>query len=76
MRTRERLIEVLDTVNSRAAGDGPTIILKLAVDILSGIDCRDLALRGLAVITTQHQSPHIRELADEALHYLREDANG
>jgi hypothetical protein len=83
MRTRERLIEVLKTVNMRVVG-GPA---------WGGLDAAWKALGGGSKAYTQHlfipdgyarlieetalhhASPHIRDLAKEALHYLREDTH-
>lgn len=74
MRSRERLIEVLRSVNSPVAGDAG--VLRQAADFMDG-SARRNALYWLRELSTHHAcSQHIRELASEALAYLEEPADG
>jgi hypothetical protein len=78
MRSRERLIEVLRSVNGRWHGTLLMNDFRSAADILSAP--YHLAIRSLETgelmdgYAKGHPSLHIRELAYEALHYLKEDA--
>jgi len=72
MRTRERLVEVLGTIGE-AAGPAPYLMFNMAADVLSGdFTAEELLRLMLQRIDDRDPSPHIRELAAEALHYLRE----
>lgn len=75
MRTRKRLIEVLETVNEHAIGGTTAFNLITAASCLQVPGhCPDCA-SDMARIIQRHESPHIRALATEALHYFHnEDA--
>lgn len=76
MRTRARLIEVMESVNDDGAGIFTRCVaLRAASALRSGFMSASLSI-DLKVIADGSPSPHIRELAAEALHYLNEDANG
>lgn len=70
MRSRERLIEVLRSVNRQAYMITSQILHdaagRLAGERKGPVEVPD----ELARIARYHPSPHIRELAAEALHYL------
>lgn len=78
MRDRERLIEVLESVN------GPHVLCQFeelhfgaaAAFIRKNEPAVPNLLLALERFHASHDSPHIRELAAEALHYMRESANG
>ena len=70
MRSPERVIELIDSM-----GDGVEPIafvgLNLARDVIAGCYDQGAVLRLLlAGIVRKHPSPHIRDLAAEALHYV------
>ena len=71
MRSRERLIEVLRSVNP--AIDWTTVeILHDAAKQLAGEGFGpEMLFADLSLTAKHHRSPHIRELAAEALHYLK-----
>lgn len=74
MRTRKRLIEVLETCNwEYIQGALP---MRLLGEILNSPtdDYPPEFSVGLARAMANHQSPHYRDLAVEVLHYLTEDA--
>lgn len=75
MRSSERLIEVLKTVNESDGDSGGRMLCKIVADMLAGIDVRAKVLIVLEAASELHHSPHIRELATEALHYLKEDTH-
>lgn len=52
--------------------------MQVAAAVIDGRhpEIHELAERTMNSIWMSHDSPHIRELATEALHYLNEDANG
>ena len=68
MRSRDRLIDVLLTVNASAIGMSATAFLMAAADHLRDREPFPLRTeRALTRISAYHSSPHIRELAHEAL---------
>lgn len=78
MKTRERMIEVLESVN------GPPVHRHFE-DLHFGLAAAFIRKNEPAVTAllqvmerfqASHVSPHIRDLAAEALQYLREPANG
>jgi hypothetical protein len=70
MRTRERLIEVLATCNA-AYIQGGSAMQVVGLCLGQGDDAGAIEFgAGLAKLMTEHQSPHYRELAAEALHYF------
>ena len=74
MMSRERLIEVLASVNVCVHGTDATTLHYASDFLRSGIrPCPYLILARLVIFRDHHPSPHIRELAGEALHYLKED---
>lgn len=74
MRSRERLIEVLRSVNADVIGKDWFGVLHHAAFLLTAkIPNADTA--DLEMTIAFHHSPHVRELAGEAIHYLREDAH-
>lgn len=76
MRSRERLIEVLKTVNEPDGDTGGRIVMRMIADMLQGVDIKEILTLMVAGAAEFHPSPHIRELSLEAVHYLNEDANG
>jgi len=80
MRSRKRLIEVLFSVNPLAPGVGYEVAAScqfMARKLRGDRDYAfDVARVHLEIQSLLHPSPHIRDLATEALHYLMEDANG
>lgn len=75
MRTRERLIEVLRSVNGEAVGVWPfhAWLCSWAAEALErgDADLTTMDRRNMEMLTTHpHASPHIRSLAADALHYL------
>lgn len=76
MRTRERLIEVLRSANRRIVG-GYTLQM-LAATIAGDANAPfvpSYAANVCRSIIAVNASPHFRELAEEALHYLRGGEN-
>jgi len=74
MRSRERLIEVMESVNRVVVG----FCVWSRLDYIAGALRREQIpvtrqAKELAESLADHASPHIRELASEALHYLTED---
>jgi hypothetical protein len=78
MRSRERLVEVLRSVNGRYHGTDLMNDFRFTADILSAPNHFPLTTTKTGELINGyakgHPSPHIRELAAEALHYLKEDA--
>lgn len=78
MRSRERLIEILYSVNVCAIGVSAlhAKLLHWAADMLNGLAWSPVYIDYLTALAKDNSaSPHLRELATEALHYLREDAD-
>lgn len=73
MRSRERLIEVLRSVNPKLFPEEAMILRRAARAIAESMP-HWLNGGWLKRTAETHSSPHIRELAAEALHYLTEDA--
>lgn len=72
MRSRERLISVLRTVNGEAPGIlhwQANYLHSAALMIEAGASLLTTTRQELAIMSSTHSSPHIRELAKEALHY-------
>jgi hypothetical protein len=73
MRSRERLITVLKSVNKNVYPEAEPVAWGAAIHLEGnfstncGCDC----IMDLQFIKTAHASPHLRELAAEALHYIR-----
>jgi hypothetical protein len=83
MRTRQRLIELLPTVNPRddhepvspwAAGELRRAAKLLADPAALRASARAVLLADLAYIARHNASPHFRELAAETLAHLAEQA--
>ena len=77
MRTRERLIEVLRSVNGPVVGHWDAMILNLAADELTGTTLKDRPsnffdelIECLRIIHGGRSCCSIRSLAADALHYL------
>lgn len=76
MRSRARLIEVLESVNGNSMRTTRTYCLLIAEAMRGTTKIgRGNAMKFCRVLIDGN-SPHIRELATEALFYLNEDANG
>jgi hypothetical protein len=78
LRTRERLIEVLQSANAtEVTSPWQAEALRLAAAVLAGKTRRKgnrlLTRANMRFIVRESQSEHLRELAAEALHYLTED---
>lgn len=72
MRSRDRLIDVLDTVNGKVVGELDAKVLRAAAETMRRSWPPGKEHMGLLnSIAEGHDSEHIRELAAEALHYLR-----
>lgn len=72
MRSRERLIQVLRSVNDHAPGIWASqagFLLGVSDIIEAGGELHAVARQDLRIMALTHDSPHIRELAYEALHY-------
>ncbi len=70
MRSRQRLIEVLETVNGNVVGEITAFDFQTAAECLKlPGHCPDCAF-DLTKIFKYHLSPHVRELARQAHHYL------
>jgi len=81
MRSRERLIDVLCSINRNAVGQPCAAMMAVTADAIAGKHV--ITGNGMRAVldrySSVHPSPHIRELATEALHYLKQDmeaANG
>jgi hypothetical protein len=73
MRSRERLIEVMASVNHKVVGESNTICFLLAAATLkSGASGCVQQCSVMAQIRDETSSPHIRDIATEAIHYLNE----
>jgi len=77
MRSRERLIEVLRSVNHQWHGTMVRDDFAFAAGILGSPNHFNItnleAQKLVSGYATGHPSPHIREIAAEALHYLKQD---
>lgn len=76
MRTRARLIEVLESVNRGLLGYSTWALCDCLAGLLNGeaVANPEEAIRGARIVAAEHASPHLRDLATEALYYVREDA--
>lgn len=73
MRTKQRLIEVIETVNPKVHPEAWAMFRATIRHKVAG--CRACKLN-IAYLITKTDSPHIRELATEALHYLENPEAG
>lgn len=70
MRSRARLIEVMKTVNRNVYPEACDLLWTAHYCVANDtVPCPECA-RSMRGIMRAHSSPHIRELATEALHYL------
>ena len=75
MRSRERLIEVIDSLDVASTG-AASLILAMAADVISNdYTAQSLLESALESVGEKHASPLIRELAAESLLYLKEDSH-
>jgi len=74
MRTKQRLSEVIDTLNADAVGPASVLVLSYALDAITGHDLRVVLENAVARLAEASPSPHVAELAAEVLVYMREQA--
>lgn len=68
MRSRERLIEALRSVNGNSIGINDSMVLhEIAVNLSEHMRPKDRQFKELERIADNHSSPHIQELAREAV---------
>jgi hypothetical protein len=78
MRTRERLIDILASVNDVTIGEETGVILRRAARALAE-GHQGSALGVIPFLedeAIEHRSPHIREICQQALNLLIEDHDG
>lgn len=74
MRSRERLIQILETVNPEVIGGFPARVLARAGRHLQRPSSeREDTIGLIRRYALKHESPHIRELAKEALYYIEQE---
>ena len=69
MRSRERLIEVMRTVNRHVYREASVMLSTAANHLEASLPCW-ACKENMKWLVNIHPSPHIHELAIEALHYL------